>query len=128
MRTVDTNILVRAFTDDDPAASALARAFLSEPEPLHIPIVVLCEFVWTLRSSYRLSKADLAEAIRGLIEVAHIRIDRESAGAGLAMLVGGGDFADGVVLHEARRAGSRQVVTFDRKFSRLGAPEVALLS
>jgi predicted nucleic-acid-binding protein len=44
------------------------------------------------------------------------------------MLARGGDFADGVVRHEADRARCDRVVTFDQGFARLvGSDKVALL-
>lgn len=38
--------------------------------------------------------------IRSLLESAAVRVDRPAIEAGLAMLVAGGDFADGVIAFE----------------------------
>jgi len=44
------------------------------------------------------------------------------------MLARGGDFADGIVRHEAERAKCDRIVTFDQGLARLLAPDkVALL-
>ena len=45
-----------------------------------------------------------------------------AAEAGLALLDRGGDFADGVILHEAARAGAAHLVTFDRALGALAEP------
>ena len=45
------------------------------------------------------------------------------------MLSRGGDFADGIIQHDANRARCRHIVTFDRDFAdRLGADHAILLS
>jgi hypothetical protein len=42
-----------------------------------------------------------------LIESASVLVDRPAVEAGLAVLASGGDFADGVIAFEGRRAGGR---------------------
>ena len=51
---LDTNVLLRAVTRDDPVHSPLARTLigaLDEARPGYINIVVLVEFSWSLRTS-----------------------------------------------------------------------------
>jgi hypothetical protein len=48
-----------------------------------------------------------------LIESASVLVDRLAAEAGLAVLESGGDFADGVIAFEGRRAGGPVFVSFD---------------
>ena len=43
--TADTNILVRALTDDDPLQSPRAQAELAQAELVAIPSAALCELV-----------------------------------------------------------------------------------
>lgn len=127
MRAVDTNILVRVFERDDPVLTALAESVMSSGE-IFVPTIVLCEFAWVLRSTYRRSREHLAEVVERLLAAEGLLLDRDAANAGLAFLAKGGDFSDGVVLYEADRAKCRELATFDRRFARLGAPDVVLLS
>jgi len=81
--------------------------------------VVLCEVVWVLRRVYRYTPGEVADVLRRLIESRTVDVDRPLAEAGLAMLVVGGDFADGVILAEAGRARCDRLVSFDQNFARL---------
>jgi len=56
MRSVDTNVLVRALTGDDPAQSPAARAFIRENGPVWVAQVVLVETLWVLESVYGCGK------------------------------------------------------------------------
>jgi len=89
--TADTNILVRALTDDDPAQSPRAQAELAQADLVAIPSVALCELVWVLTRGYRMPAATVADAIRRLLAATDVAADRRGAEAGLAMLDAGGD-------------------------------------
>ncbi len=108
--TADTNILVRALMDDDPAQSPRAQA-----ELVAIPLAAVCELVWVLTRGYRLPAATVADAIRRLLAATNVAADRRGAEAGLAMLDAGGDFADGVIAHEGAWLGGETFVSFDRQ-------------
>lgn len=113
--TADTNILVRALTDDDPAQSPRAQAELAQAELVAIPLTALCELVWVLSRGYRLPAAAVADAIRRLLAATKIAADRRGAEAGLAMLDAGGDFADGIIAHQGAWLGGGAFVSFDRQ-------------
>jgi len=120
--TADTNVLVRAAVMDHPIQSALAVAALLEAETVAVTLPSLCEFVWVLTRGYRRDAAEVASAVRKLIESAGVVVDRSAVEAGLAILERGGDFADGVIAFEGRRAGGRVFTSFDRgAVERVGA-------
>jgi len=112
--TVDTNILIRVITGDDPAQSAVARDLLERADLVTIPVPVVCELVWVLRRSYRKSAQEVADALSHLSEIEKIAMDRPSFEAGLAVLRAGGDFADGVIAHEGTSLGGEIFASFDR--------------
>ena len=62
--TADTNILVRAITDDDPPQSRLARKVLAEAELVALPLPVLCETVWVLAKGYGVGAVEIAATLR----------------------------------------------------------------
>ena len=112
--TADTNVLVRAAVMDDPTQSALAVAALIEAELVAAPLPSLCEFVWVMTRGYKRSAQEVAAALRKLAASASVVVDRPAVEAGLALLERGGDFADGVIAFEGRRAGGAVFTSFDR--------------
>ena len=117
--TADTNVLVRAAVMDDPAQGAIAAEALLQAEAVAVTLPSLCEFVWVLTRAYKRSVADVAAAVRALVEGASVLVDRPAVEAGLAVLERGGDFAHGVIAFEGRRAGGRVFATFDEKAAAL---------
>ena len=112
--TADTNILVRAIIGDDRVQSQLAQRALAEAELIAVPLPVLCELVWVLLRGYRIPAAEVAGALRRLIDSAGVATSRPAVEAGLAVLEAGGDFADGVIAFEGERLGAEAFLTFDR--------------
>jgi predicted nucleic-acid-binding protein len=119
--SVDTNLLVRAVLNDDPAQSRAARKLLQEASLIAVPLPCLCELVWVLRQGAKLPKDDVATAIRSLLNVGNVVVNRPAAELGLAVLEAGGDFADGAIAYEGAWLGGETFVSFDKK-------AVALLS
>lgn len=64
---LDTNILVRYLTQDDPRqareATDLIENRLSQEEPGFINVVVMVETAWVLERAYGLGSRDLAATI-----------------------------------------------------------------
>jgi predicted nucleic-acid-binding protein len=117
--TADTNILVRAMTDDHAQQSNAAQTALRKAELVAISISALCELVWVLSQGYRIPHAEIAEAIRPLINGSNVAVNRPAAEAGLALLDSGGDFADGIIAYEGSWLGADVFVSFDKKAVRL---------
>ena len=113
--TADTNVLVRAVVRDDEQQARAAEEVLREAAIIAVALPSLCEFVWVLRRVYGLDPADIASAIRALLDTANLVVNRPAAEAGLAMLEAGGDFADGVIAHEGNWLGGETFVSFDRQ-------------
>lgn len=120
MIALDTNVLVRlALYDDEVQAKAAERLLMRarrEQVELFVADVVVCELVWVLTRRARLSRGAIAAALDQLLRTELVVvadpgvIDRALA----AYRTGKGDFADYLVREQARRAGAREVVTFDR--------------
>jgi predicted nucleic-acid-binding protein len=117
--TADTNVLVRAVTEDQEQQSRAAQTALKKAELVAMPIPALCELVWVLSQGYKIPPAKIAEAIRRLINGANAVVNRPAAEAGLAVLDAGGDFADGVIAYEGKWLGADTFVSFDKKAVRL---------
>jgi predicted nucleic-acid-binding protein len=117
--TADTNVLVRALTGDDARQSKVAQAELANADLVALTVPALCELVWVLLKGYRLSSAEIAEALRLLLNGANVVANRPAAEAGLAQLEGGGDFADGAIAFEGSWLSAETFVSFDKKAVKL---------
>jgi predicted nucleic-acid-binding protein len=111
----DTNVLVRAITEDEAIQSKIARDTLESAEIVAVALPALCELVWVLSRGYRIALPEVAEAIRRLIGGATVAVNRLAVEAGLAVLDAGGDFADGIIAHEGRGLGADTFISFDRR-------------
>jgi predicted nucleic-acid-binding protein len=116
--TADTNVLVRALTEDHVEQSKTAMLALDKAEIVALAIPTLCELVWVLQS-YKIKTADIAAAIRRLLNGVNVAVNRTAAEAGLALLEAGGDFADGAIAYEGKWLGADTFVSFDKKAVRL---------
>jgi predicted nucleic-acid-binding protein len=117
--TADTNVLVRAITEDHQQQSRVAQAALKKAELVAISIPTLCELVWVLAQGYKIPSSDIADAIRRLINAANVAVNRPAAEAGLTLLDVGGDFADGVIAYEGNWLGADTFASFDKKAVKL---------
>jgi predicted nucleic-acid-binding protein len=113
--TADTNVLVRAIVADDEMQSQMAIAALEGADVVSISLQSLCEFAWVLAGHYQVPRADIAEAIRRLLETRNVVVNRPAAAAGLSVFETGGDFADGVIAYDGEWMGGETFVSFDRK-------------
>ncbi len=130
MIALDTNVLVRLITRDDPL-QAQAAAEVMRADALWLPKTVLLELVWVLGYTYGFDRLNITLAITKLLGLAHLRAE-DAARVALAVrgYQQGMDFAD--ALHLASSEEAAEFVTFDRKLSSRapelpGMPAVRLL-
>jgi len=121
MAAIDTNVLVRVLVLDDRvqhlAALRLIEAAAAAGETVFVPVSVLLESEWVLRSRYRFTKPQVLDALSQLYSVAALSFDAEQA-VGVALhLYGNGkaDFADCLHVALACEAGRQPLWTFDKK-------------
>ena len=81
--TADTNVLVRAITGDDERQSKRAQAELAKADAIALALPALCELVWVLSQAYKVSAADIGEAIRRLMNAANVLVNRAGSRSGL---------------------------------------------
>ena len=111
MRAVDINVLVRAFVQDDPAQAARAQALLRAHQ-VYVPVTVMLELEWVLRSRYGFTKPVIAAALERIASLDNAVIgEREAVLAATANVGRGWDFAD--ALHHALSVGCDGFATFD---------------
>ena len=120
MIALDTNVLVRFITEDDPRQAAASRALLATPgETFYVSDIVLVELSWVLRSVYRFRREEVGAVLRALLDrVDFVVADREGVQAAVRHLAAGGDLADALLLAEARRHGCARLATFDEELTK----------
>ncbi|MDR3435304.1 type II toxin-antitoxin system VapC family toxin [Telmatospirillum sp.] len=116
MRAIDTNIVVRLLTADDPEQAIAAKRII-EAGDIFVGVTVLLEVEWVLRAGYGFGTTQIASALRGLAGLPGMSVEEPTLLAtALEWLEGGMDFAD--ALHLARSGHCTAFVTFDRKFAK----------
>lgn len=113
---VDTNVLVRLLTGDDPDQAGRA-ANLFARKNIFIPKTVLLETEWVLRYSYKLPPQVVLAAFRNVLGLPQVMA--EDSGAlveALARYEDGMDFADALHLASARKADG--FATFDTRLKK----------
>lgn len=131
MIALDTNVLVRFLVQDDPDQARIATTLfdqLTDAEPGFVSREVLVELVWVLERAYGYARSDIAAALDGLLSAIELVIEAaDDVGQAVERYhTEGFGFADLMITAAAKRAGARELVTFDRKAAHL--PDVRLLS
>ena len=119
MRAIDTNVLVRALVQDDPAQSARAEGLLNEHKT-YVPVTVVLELEWVLRSRYAFQPKVVAQAIMGIAALPNVVLgERTAVLAAAEKSARGWDFAD--ALHHALSVGCDDFVTLDASLAKRAA-------
>jgi len=118
---VDTNVLARYLTEDEPVQSKRAADWIgtvtARGERCFISAIVLCELAWVLRGAYRVSQADLILTLDRILGTTQFIVgDKDIVRRALDQYrAGRADFADYVIGALHQDAGCRKTVTFDRR-------------
>lgn len=125
MIAVDTNVLVRLVTGDDPEQTRRAAALFAS-ERILVAKTVLLECEWVLRYSYGFDSAAIRDAFEKLLGLAQVQMeDALVVDDALALYARGMDFAD--ALHVASSRTAEAFVTFDVRLCKRADGGVRLL-
>lgn len=125
MAALDTNVLVRFLVQDDArqgaAATRLIRNGIKADGALYIPVTVVLELEWVLRSSFTFDKASVLQAMFGLLGSFELAFESEGAvEAALGNYADGkADFADCLHAALAMMAQEQPLWTFDRAAAKI---------
>ena len=120
MPALDTNILVRYIVQDDMAQLGAAKRLISrcvaEGSALFVPVTVVLELEWVLRSSFEFGKDDVLRTLSSLFSAAELTFESERALEVALQLFreGSADFADCLHVALATQAGEQPLWTFDK--------------
>ena len=118
---LDTNILVRYLTQDDPVqspkASEIIERRLTEENPGFVSIVAMVETVGVLDRAYGLATHEIAAAVERILQtdVLVVENEQEVFTAMIELKEARGSFADAIIAALSVKAGSSCTLTFDRK-------------
>ena len=114
MTAVDTNVLVRLLTGDDPKQETAARS-LFEDGPIWIAKTVLLETGWVLRSLYGFEESVISDAFTKLLGLKNVHAEDESSvAAALSVTEHGIELSD--AMHLSSRPPGVDFVSFDKSF------------
>jgi predicted nucleic-acid-binding protein len=114
MTAVDTHVLVRLLTGDEPRQAAAARSLFASG-PIWIAKTVLLETGWVLRSLYGFEASAIRDAFTKLLGLKNVRTEDESSGAAaLALTARGIELAD--AMHLSSRPPGAAFISFDKSF------------
>jgi len=128
---LDTNILVRYLTQDDPVQSLRAAEIieqrLTEENPGFVSVVAMVETVWVLDRAYNFAAHEIAAAVERMLQTDVLLVENEQEvfTAMIALKEGQGSFADALIAALGIRASCSCTLTFDHKAARLSGFELA---
>lgn len=131
MISVDTNVLLRLFVNDDAAQAAKARALfdqqVDEDGSLWVADLVLAELAWALARSYKRPRGDIVAVMRALAGNATVQLESATRIAEATDLYerGPADFVDCLLAVKARALGCDALRSFEPQMKAL--PGVRLL-
>jgi predicted nucleic-acid-binding protein len=130
MPVLDTNILVRYVVRDDNAQFLAARRLINrcvaEGLALFVPVTVVLEVEWVLRSNFGYGKDDVLNVLSSLFSAAELSFESERALEVSLQLYrkGSADFADCLHVALATQAGEQPLWTFDKRAAKVDGAQL----
>jgi predicted nucleic-acid-binding protein len=123
----DTNVWARAILGDDTKQSALARKSIETamPESIFVPILVLVELSWVLRSAPGWDAEQTHTALDRILNMDGVEVEvAPLAREALVLSSGAVGLADNIVSLIAREHGCTRLLTFDARLAKTGCVEL----
>jgi predicted nucleic acid-binding protein len=124
---VDTDVLIRLLTGDNPVKQVAARALFDQVASgaitLAAPETVIADAVYVLSSGslYRLPRAQIGAMLTALVRLPHFRVrNRRNVLDALGLYATTNlDFSDAFIVAAMRRAGSSDLYGYDGHYDRI---------
>jgi predicted nucleic-acid-binding protein len=120
---IDTNLLIRYLTRDDPAQTVIADQVIESrtaQDPGYVTTVVAAELWWVLDRAYAWPAARIASALEGIAAAEEMRMENaDCVVAALAAARRGLGFADALICAVAVKAGASELATLDKNAGKL---------
>ncbi|MBA3041468.1 MAG: type II toxin-antitoxin system VapC family toxin [Alphaproteobacteria bacterium] len=117
---LDTNIVIRLLTNDDPDQRRLALQFaegLGKEYTAFMPLICVVELDWALRSQLGYTRRDASNAISKLLRVRGLTVEHHDLVVKALRQVtqNNADFADALIAARSIQEGCGSVKTFDKR-------------
>ena len=130
MPALDTNVLVRYIVQDDPSQFAAAKRLINrcvaEGSTLFVPVTVVLELEWVLRSSFAFGKAEVLMTLSNLFSAVELTFESERTLEVALQLFrkAAANFADCLHVALATQAGEQPLWTFDKGAAKVGGAQL----
>lgn len=118
---IDTNLLVRYLTEDDPDKAQSVETLLIKAGKgeikIVIPSVIIAELVWVLESYYKMEAGKISQLVGSILNTPGIDTqDKNILREALKIYENKGtDFVDAWIVEFARERNIKTIYTFDKK-------------
>lgn len=124
MIALDTNALVRILIEDDENQAKIVQQVvaLAEKNSVQITILseVLVETVWVLESAYGCTRKDISQFLEILISTSIFTFPDSTVIRSVAIhYKKGGDFADLLIVAQARKCQAKKLFSFDKNLQKI---------
>lgn len=123
MIALDTNVLVRMLIEDDRRQVRIIQETIVWAEknsrPLLILPEVLMETVWVLESVYQCSRQEIVKFLQTLVVTPPFAlVDPQVVRRAIHEYKKGGDFADLLIVNQAKEHHAKKFISFDKKLQK----------
>ena len=121
---IDTNLLVRYLTNDEPQKAKAVESLLNKASDgelrILIPSIVIAELVWVLESYYRMEAEGIAELAEAILSTPGVEVTDKGIIASALKLYRDNsiDLIDAWIISFAKERDIKTIYTFDKKHYR----------
>jgi predicted nucleic-acid-binding protein len=121
---IDTNLLVRYLTDDEPQKAKAVDSLLNSAQKgeikILIPSIVIAELVWVLESFYKMIADDISGLVEAILNTPGVDTQDKPVIKGALKLYRSKkiDLIDAWIIEFAKARGAKRIYTFDKKHFR----------
>ena len=124
MIALDTNAIVRVLTEDNEIQAKKVQDIINDAEVNGRQILILSEVVietvWVLESVYQCSREEISMFIENLLAAPTFYLpDSAVIRKAIKQYKNGGDFADLLIVGQAKAFQAKKLFSFDRKLQKL---------
>jgi predicted nucleic acid-binding protein len=124
---VDTNVIIRLVSADDPDKQVAAARFFQSVRDgqltIAAPVTVIADAVYVLSSPrlYHLDRGTIADALTTLVRLPHFQVDQQVAVLAALQLYksAGLTFDDAMIVAAMRERGATELYSYDTGFDRV---------
>jgi predicted nucleic-acid-binding protein len=121
--SLDTNALVRIIIEDDKKQAKIVEKTITLAEKKSVPILILSEVivetVWVLESVYQCTRQEIYQFLETLIFTPVFTfVDSQVIRRATHEYKKGGDFADLLIVFQAKEHHAGKLISFDQKFQK----------